>query len=292
MRYAVGGKGVLSGRGSEPTLEAQSDELVWRSRELPSANRALQERLASLEAENEGLRAFAHTVAHDLKGPAGNLAGYAALLRRAQARLSEGELQKCLDMMYREALKLSDIVDELLLLAELCQEKVQICQLDMGAVVGRALRRLAYRIDSCGAKVVLPDTWPDAAGYGPWIEEVWVNYVDNAIRYGGEPPCVELGAERVDGVSCFWVRDNGRGLTSEQQERLFVPFTRLEQAHTGGHGLGLSIVRQIVEKLGGTVGIQSDGVPGQGSVFRFTLPGTGYDPVAEEGIEWSKHSRT
>jgi len=68
----------------------------------------------------------------------------------------------------------------------------------------------------------------------------------------------------------FWVRDNGPGLTSEAQAKLFAPFTRLEQIRAQGHGLGLSIVRRIVEKLGGEVGVIS--APGEGSCFYFTLP--------------------
>ena len=69
----------------------------------------------------------------------------------------------------------------------------------------------------------------------------------------------------------FWVRDNGPGLTPEEQARLFTPFTRLDQIDTKGHGLGLSIVRRIVEKLGRQVGVESE--VGRGSVFSFTLPG-------------------
>jgi signal transduction histidine kinase len=68
------------------------------------------------------------------------------------------------------------------------------------------------------------------------------------------------------------VRDNGGGLSPEEQAELFIPFTRISQANVEGHGLGLSIVQRIVEKLGGTVGVESEGVPGQGSVFSFTLP--------------------
>jgi signal transduction histidine kinase len=74
-----------------------------------------------------------------------------------------------------------------------------------------------------------------------------------------------------DGTVRFWIRDNGPGLTPEEQTRLFTPFTRLDQAHAKGHGLGLSIVRRIVEKLGGQVGVESK--VGQGSLFTFTLPG-------------------
>jgi two-component system sensor histidine kinase/response regulator len=114
--------------------------------------------------------------------------------------------------------------------------------------------------------------WPVALGYAPWVEEVWINYLSNAFRYGGRPPRLELGAEaQPDGRVRFWVRDNGAGLTPEDQARLFTPFTRLDQVQVKGHGLGLSIVRRIVEKLGGQVGVESQ--IGQGSTFSFTLPG-------------------
>jgi signal transduction histidine kinase len=117
-------------------------------------------------------------------------------------------------------------------------------------------------------------------GYAPWIEEVWVNYLSNAIKYGGRPPRVELGAEtQPGGLVRFWVRDNGPGIAPEAQVRLFVPFTRLDQVRAKGHGLGLSIVRRIVEKLGGQVGVIS--TPGQGSVFSFTLPTQQVGPYTE-----------
>jgi signal transduction histidine kinase len=129
------------------------------------------------------------------------------------------------------------------------------------------------------AEISLPAKWPLALGHAPWVEEVWANYLSNALKYGGRPPRLELGAELLPNVAssditsrlaCFWVRDNGRGLTSSEQARLFTPFERLSQAQIGGHGLGLSIVKRIVEKLGGTVGVASE--TGQGSTFFFTLP--------------------
>jgi signal transduction histidine kinase len=108
-------------------------------------------------------------------------------------------------------------------------------------------------------------------GHGPWIEEVWVNYLSNAVLFGGEPPHVELGwTEEADGFVRFWVRDNGSGLTSTEQARLFTSFERLDRVRAKGHGLGLSIVRRIVERLGGAVGVKSQ--VGAGSTFSFTLP--------------------
>jgi signal transduction histidine kinase len=134
------------------------------------------------------------------------------------------------------------------------------------------MQRLAYMIDECSAEITLPDSWPIALGYGPWVEEVWVNYLSNALKYGGQPPRIEVGATvQADGTVRFWVCDNGPGLASEEQARLFTPSTRFDQVRAKGHGLGLSIVRRIVRKLGGQVGVESE--IGQGSIFSFTLPG-------------------
>jgi signal transduction histidine kinase len=100
---------------------------------------------------------------------------------------------------------------------------------------------------------------------------VWYNYVSNAIKYGGEPPRVELGANRQeDGWICFWVRDNGQGLSARQMEKLFAEFTQLHGLGAGGHGLGLSIAKRIIDRLEGAVNVQSQ--IGVGSTFRFTLP--------------------
>jgi two-component system sensor histidine kinase/response regulator len=146
--------------------------------------------------------------------------------------------------------------------------------LNMPPLVHDACDRLANMIDKRQAEIVVADavTWPIALGHGPWVEEVWINYLSNAITYGGHPPRVEVGAEaQADNTVRFWVRDNGSGLSPEAQARLFTPFTRFDQVRTRGHGLGLSIVQRIVERLGGQVGMES-GVD-QGSVFYFTLRG-------------------
>jgi signal transduction histidine kinase len=168
--------------------------------------------------------------------------------------------------------RMNNIIDELLLLASVRKkEDVQTVPLDMETVVENALDRLAYMVNEWQAEIVLPGAWPVAMGYGSWVEEVWANYISNAIKYGGRPPRVELGATaQSDGVIHFWVLDNGPGLTPEERDRLFTPFTRLDQASAKGHGLGLSIVRRIVERLGGQAGVESEA--GQGSRFYFTLP--------------------
>jgi two-component system sensor histidine kinase/response regulator len=226
---------------------------------------------AELQAQNEDLNAFAHTVAHDLKSPLSLITGYADLLIDNYAKTSDAERQDYLGRVLRTGHKMSNIIDELLLFAGVRQERVEIEPIETASIVDEALQRLRHMVEEYQAVVVLPGEWPMARGYGPWVEEVWVNYMSNAIKYGGRPPQIELGArEQEGGTVRFWVSDNGSGLSVEEQSRLFTPFTRLSQVHVKGHGLGLSIVRRIVEKLGGEVGVESR--VGQGSVFSFTLP--------------------
>jgi signal transduction histidine kinase len=217
------------------------------------------------------LDAFAHTVAHDLKNPLALIVGYAEALDGLS--LKGEELSYHLRLMARNGHKMSSIIDELLLLASMRKlGEMELEPLDMARIVDEARVRLVYLIEEHQAEIILPEIWPVALGYGPWVEEVWANYMSNALKYGGHPPRVEMGAtvEEDDDTVRFWIRDNGRGLTPEEQARLFTPFTRLDRVSAKGHGLGLSIVRRIVEKMGGQVGVESQ--VGQGSIFYFTLP--------------------
>ncbi len=238
--------------------------------ELVQAEEALRQYAAELEARNEELNAYTHTVAHDLKGPLGHMVGFAQLLEDSYATLSDEDQRDSLHVIAQSGRKMSNIIDELLLLSALRGAEVEMMPLDMASIVDEARQRLAYMIEEYQAQILFPDAWPIALGYGPWIEEVWANYLSNALKYGGQQPRVELGATvQADGMVRFWIRDNGPGLTPEEQARLFAPFTRLEQVQVKGHGLGLSIARRIVERLSGQVSVESK--VGQGSVFAFTL---------------------
>lgn len=260
-------------RRAKQALEAANQELARRLVELDTANMGLQ-------VDNAELQAFAHTVAHDLKNPLAQILGYADMLSTEWDLLTREEIQTSLQIIARTGWKMNSIIHELLLLAEVRKADVVIAPLEMAGIVREAMTRPAQVAEERGAYVSMPDTadWPVAVGYGPWVEEVWVNYIGNTLKYGGRPdrmpyvpPSVELGAAaQADGCVHFWVRDNGRGLTDEERTRLFAPFERLSQARALCHGLGLSIVRRIAERLGGQVAVES--VPSQGSTFSFTLP--------------------
>lgn len=240
------------------------------------AEAALSESMVELQKRNEELDAFAHTVAHDLKNPAFVINGNAQLLLHDYATLSDGERQRHVKIIEQTGRRIGTIIDELLLLSRLRKSEVETSPLDMMRIVAESISRLADNIRAARAEIVWPDSsaWPRALGHGPWVEEVWTNYLSNALKYGATPPAaprIELGAAlQPDGMVHCWVRDHGRGLTPEEQASLFIPFTRLDQVRLTGHGLGLSIVRHIVEKLGGQVGLESQ--VGQGSTFFFALP--------------------
>jgi PAS domain S-box-containing protein len=243
---------------------------------------------AELEAHNAELDAFAHTVAHDLKNPLTNIIGYVDFMFEDLGNVASDNKQ-CLEDLAgidHNARKMHDIVEGLLLLAVVRKQQVKTTPLDMTQIVSEVLHQLDPQIKTSQAEIVLPTQWPVALGYALWVERVWANYISNAIKYGGQPPRVELGSSlepctpeaqpEIENHGNpmpqvrFWVRDNGPGLPAENRAELFTPFTYISRHRAEGHGLGLSIVHRIVEKLGGQVGVESE--TGKGSTFYFTLP--------------------
>ena len=253
-------------------LERNRLMLVRQRHELAAERELAEQRRLRAEALARDLDAYAHTVAHDLKNPLFMIAGYNDLLQNELAGNLSGTAQEFLEATGKGCEKMTEIIDELLLLASV-RKTANVARepLDMAHILEDARKRLAYKIDESRAEIAMPDDWPRAVGHAPWVEAVWTNYISNAIKYGGSPPRIELGADQNgDGKVHFWVRDNGQGLNEEQMSRVFEEFSRADPTKAEGHGLGLSIVSRIVERLGGEVKVTSK--VGQGSTFGFTLP--------------------
>ena len=244
--------------------------------EHKKAEQALKQHTLELQKRNEDLDAFSHTVAHDLKNPLGTIMGFTGLLFENYSELSNDEILSYLSMITTDSNKMQQIINNLLLFASVRKTEIKKEELNMEDIVAESINSLRLIIEKSNAEIILPETWPTVFGYATWIEEVWTNYLSNAIKYGGTPPLIEIGvdtgkSENVPkGMLRYWVRDNGPGISTDNQKLLFKKFERLDQVKTEGHGLGLSIVRRIIEKLGGEVGL--DGEHGKGSLFYFTLP--------------------
>jgi signal transduction histidine kinase len=226
----------------------------------------------TIRKQNKELDAFAHTVAHDLQNPLGMIISYTHILLEDLPKIDMEEALDLLNRIGQAGQKMNNIIQALLLLSGVRKEEVELTPLDMADVVSQAQQRLGLMIEKYQAEIIVPKSWPVAIGYAPWVEEIWVNYISNGLKYGGRPPYLELGATpQPDGMVRFWVQDNGQGLSDKQQATLFTEFIRLNEVRVEGYGLGLSIVYRIVSKLGGQVGVESNNE--QGSKFYFTLPG-------------------
>jgi two-component system, sensor histidine kinase and response regulator len=230
----------------------------------------LRGQISALQARNRDLEEYVHMVAHDLKEPLIVLAICSNLIANIPDLNSE-KFQEYVQQMGSTAQEMKRIINNLLLFAKVDKTEAPVGPVHMERVIANVQDRLSHMIERHQAKLVIPEMWPLAIGYEPWIEEVWTNYLSNALKYGGCPPYLELGASvPTNGVVRFWVRDNGPGIPPAAHSRLFSSFDEVDRLHTPEYGLGLPIVQRIVEKLRGQVGVESEA--GMGSLFFFTLP--------------------
>lgn len=139
----------------------------------------------------------------------------------------------------------------------------------MGGPVSHALEQLESRIHRSGAGVSQPDAWPEVEAVAANLDVIWWNLLANALEHAGERPRIELGWQKEDARIRFWVSDAGPGVAEAALPKLFHPFETLHERNSS-RGLGLSIVRRLVELEGGTCG-HEPGATG-GSVFSFSLP--------------------
>lgn len=224
-----------------------------------------------LERRNRELDTFAATVANNLHSLAAKITKHADLLKE-NLRLSD-DLYQNIETIARSSRKMSQVIDELLLLAKIRQIEVELKPVNMARIIAEAQQRLSQLIEIHRAEIKLPGHWPEVVGHAPWLEEVWVNLLSNGIQGGGEPPRLHIGATiQPNRYVRFWLRDNGPGLTPLEQAQLWQPFNQPDDSQANERSLGLSIVRHIIEKLGGQVRVESEGIAGRGTTFSFTLP--------------------
>jgi len=236
-----------------------------------------------LEQKIAELNVFGRTVAHDLENPLGVINGSIGALLKEFSESNNEKVKKRLVFIRDSTKHMINIIKSILILAGIKKiDKNQYGMFSMSTCIKDALERMAYNIETNDVHLLKANNWPSIHGYAPWITEVWVNYVNNAIKYGhnstkNNQRIVELGFDQPgtfsqshNGHYRFWVKDNGKGIEKEKIDVLFKEFARLHSTKYEGHGLGLSIVKNVVEKCGGTVGVESE--IGEGSLFFFTLP--------------------
>lgn len=236
-------------------------------------DRTVQERTAQLEALNQGLRAFSGMVSHDLRGPLRNIHGLSEMAREA---IEEGQPAQALPLVRKlgqESLRASRMVSDLLDLARVEQQALQKAKVDFGELVRECVEQLAMEYPSA-RQAVHVGPLPVVAVDRGLMSHVVINLVGNALKYGQGRPglAVDVAAQREGEAWRFAVSDNGPGFDEARASELFQPFNRLAGDAVPGTGLGLTVVRRVVQQHGGEVG--ASGRAGEGARFWWTLPAT------------------
>lgn len=243
-------------------LEAVSESNIERSKELAEKEKLIKD-----------LDAYARMVAHDLKNPIGAISSLTYLIEDAIKSDKTTDAAEMVEMVRSESSKMTRIIDDLLVLSRLRKEEIRIARIDIDLIIREAVQRQHNLINRKEAVINLPETWPEVYGHSQWVEQVWTNLINNALKYGGHPPVINISWENTaDGYVRFRISDNGKGLPPESINRLFNDFERLGNKDSDGTGLGLSIVKRIVNKMGGEITAESSNRNGEGCTFIFTLP--------------------
>ena len=242
---------------------------------LMIANEQMRKEISEKEKLIGDLKAFAHSVAHDLKNPVSNIIYLHQMISESCSDESR-DIQVLIKNLGVTGYNLNQIIDDILLLATIRHQEIRLEKINMGDTVKEAIKRLDRNISQVNCTVIIPDEWPEIQGYHPWLTQVWENLITNGLRYGGNPPLLEIGFEDLGDMIKFWIKDNGDGLPEEITRNLFNEQARVKTSGKG-HGLGLSIVKRVIEKLGGELYVTSENLPGKGCIFSFALPTANLD---------------
>jgi two-component system sensor histidine kinase/response regulator len=248
-------------------LQKEINERKASEKKITELNRDLEKRLAELES----LDAFASSVSHDLVSPLNNITGLATLLLNNYTNELSERPQELVKMILESTQKMSRLINSMLLFSRQANAELNTCELDMNAVVAEVLKDVRANTASDHHQILVQDL-PNAICDETMIKQVWVNFISNAIKYSQkkENPIVEVGTFRKKGYTVYYVKDNGAGFDMRHYNKLFDPFKRLHNARDfDGTGIGLSIVKRIVERHGGEVWAESE--PEKGATFYFSL---------------------
>jgi len=240
---------------------------------LKQARDALTLYTGELEERNRELDAFSHTIAHDLKSPLNIILLQADFLRMRYADDLPTEAGDHINGIRDGVMKMNRMIDQLLWLARLRHVSQTDNVVIVKPVVESAVERFAPLMTANHIKIKIVDPLPNALGHAAWVEEIFANFISNAIKYMGAAngtARITIRGSRQAEMVRYEVQDTGIGIAEGDTNELFTMFTRLNTVPAEGLGLGLSIVHRIVTKLNGEVGVESK--KGKGSTFWFTLP--------------------
>ena len=250
------------------------DNLAQAEKEIEMREIAEKEREAviqKLKSKNQELDRFAIRVSHDLKTPLITVAGFLGFLEKDIKDGNNERVERNLTQINEAARKMGSFVDELLDLSRVGRIVNPPADVAFDVIVQDALKAAEGILDAKQVRVKIEAIFPFVHVDKVRVVQVMQNLIANAVKFMGDQPqpVIRIGFTEIDGEHIFSVRDNGIGIEKEHQERIFELFNKLDP-NTEGTGLGLGLVKRIIEVHGGRIWVESDGA-GTGSTFKFTL---------------------
>jgi signal transduction histidine kinase len=236
----------------------------WSQRQQARWDAERDRRISELEAANRELDAFTYTVSHDLRAPVRAIDGYAAMLGEDFSATLPEPGRRRIEQIRASARRMGYLIDGLLSFARFARQALSRQSLSTEALVQSVVAELA----PAGVPAIRVGALPPSDADPVLLRQVWVNLLSNAVKYSrnAQPPLIEVGY--ADGA--YFVRDNGIGFDMAHTKNLFGAFSRLHGADAfDGSGVGLAIVKRIVERHGGSIEARAE--PGKGATFSFTL---------------------
>jgi signal transduction histidine kinase len=248
-------------------------ELDAKTRQLERQGAALEAKSSELERVNSELEQFAYVASHDLQEPLRLVCGYLDLLMGGESGTIGAEEREYMRRAMAAAERMSVLIRDLLALSTAGSRTPPTGTADLAKALSIALENLAVTLAERGASV-RAEPLPDAKGDTDELVRVFQNLVGNAVKFAGDgPPTIRVWAERGTGEWEVCVADDGVGMPTEETERVFGMFERLDRDRSAGSGLGLALCRKIIERHGGRIWLTSSA--GEGTTVHFTLPAAG-----------------
>lgn len=254
------------------TFNQMTGRLSELYRDLRQENTRRQRAQEDLETKNAELERFTYTVSHDLKSPLVTITGFLGFLEKDLNRGETARIERDIDRIRTAAFTMSRLLDELLELSRIGRVTNPPEDIAMAELARDAVDILAGPIEQRGVDVSIAGPMPVVRGDRVRLLEIYQNLVENGVKFMGTQltPKVEIGHELRQGKVVFYVRDNGQGIPPKHHEKVFGLFERLQPDETHGTGVGLALVKRIVEVHGGRIWVESKGI-GHGTTFVFTF---------------------
>ena len=253
---------------------------VWNSilslnktdKERKEANNELKKNLEELERSNKELKSFAHITSHDLQEPLRTITSYSQLIERRYKRQLDPDADEFLKYMVSDAKRMKSMIQGLLDYSHVEAKGNEFKEVNTEKALDTALSNLQHSIEQCHAEVT-HDPLPPVFADENQIVNVFQNLIDNALKFRkkDETPKIHISAKKDDNNQIFSIKDNSIGIEDQYFDKIFEVFKRLHAiGEYEGAGIGLSIVKRIIDRHGGHIWVESS--PGRGSTFYFTIP--------------------